>query len=53
MGKMFGMGLCIVGALVLAYLAMDAGDFYWVYLMGAALLGVLMGIIKNWPIEGR
>jgi hypothetical protein len=46
--KLIGMGVCVVLAFVLAVLSITAdGLIYMVYLMGAALLGVAAGLIKN------
>lgn len=48
-GKAIGIGLCALGAVVLAVFSMQSQDWYWLFLMGAALLGVAAGIIKNLP----
>lgn len=51
--KLLGIGLCVVGAVILAWFSIGADSFYWLYLMGAALLGVAAGIIKNLPEKER
>jgi nitrate/nitrite transporter NarK len=49
MRKTIGIVLCAVGAVVLAWLTTRSTDYYWMYLLLAALLGVAAGIIKNLP----
>jgi hypothetical protein len=51
--KMIGVGLCALGAVVLAWLSLESTSYYWVYLMLAALLGVAAGVIKNLPDRPR
>jgi uncharacterized YccA/Bax inhibitor family protein len=47
-GKVVGITICVVLALVLAWRSGSVGsDTYWIYLIVASLLGVLAGIIKN------
>jgi hypothetical protein len=53
MKKAIGITLCVIGAIVLAWLSIDATDYYWVYLVAAGLLGVAAGMIKNWPAPPR
>ncbi len=46
--KGIGMLICIVLAVGLAILSLNAGEvMYMVYLMIAGLLGILAGVIKN------
>lgn len=49
MQKTLGITLCVLGAIVLAVFSINAGDWYWLFLIFAALLGVAAGIIKNLP----
>lgn len=49
MHKTLGITLCVIGAIVLAVLSISAGEWYWLFLIAAALLGVAAGIIKNLP----
>jgi cytosine/uracil/thiamine/allantoin permease len=43
-----GIVVCIVLAVVLAWLSLSAGDtMYMVYLILAGLLGVIAGVLKN------
>lgn len=49
MNKTLGIMLCVIGAIVLAVLSINAGEWYWLFLIAAALLGVAAGIIKNLP----
>jgi hypothetical protein len=53
MNKTIGIILCVLGAIVLAWLSLDAPDHYWVFLMLASLLGVAAGVIKNLPEKRR
>lgn len=48
MMKLVGIGVCVVLAFILAVLSIGASSqFYLVYLVGAVLLGVVAGLIKN------
>jgi uncharacterized membrane protein len=49
MQKTIGITLCVIGAIILAVLSTSAGDWYWLFLIAAALLGVVAGLIKNLP----
>jgi hypothetical protein len=49
MQKTLAITLCVVGAVILAIFSINAGDWYWLFLIAAALLGVAAGIIKNLP----
>jgi hypothetical protein len=49
MQKTLGIVLCVLGAIVLAVFSISAGDWYWLFLTVAALLGVAAGVIKNLP----
>ncbi len=51
MKKTLGITLCVIGAIVVGYFALDSGDNYWVFLIIAGLLGMLAAIIKNWPVK--
>lgn len=51
MHKTIGILICVVLAIVLAGFSIQADDFYWLYLMGAGLLGVAAGVIKNLPTK--
>ncbi len=51
MNKTIGIILCVLGAIVLAWLSLDATDYYWVLLILAGLLGVAAGVIKNLPAK--
>jgi hypothetical protein len=49
MKRYLGIFGCGLGAAALAYFSISAGDSYWLYLIGAALLGVAAGLIRTWP----
>ncbi len=49
MKKIIGMTVCAALAVFLAWLSIDSGEWYWLYLIIAALLGVAAGVIKNLP----
>lgn len=53
MSKAIGITLCVIGAVILAWLSIHSGEYYWLYLMAAALLGVAAGVIKNLPDSRR
>lgn len=53
MHKTIGILLCVVAAIVLAWLSVSASDFYWAYMVAAGILGVAAGVIKNLPDSKR
>lgn len=53
MTKGVGIIVCVIGAVILAWFSMESGDAYWIFLIAAALLGVLAGVIKNLPDSRR
>ncbi|NJK81712.1 MAG: hypothetical protein HC876_02965 [Chloroflexaceae bacterium] len=53
MTRTIGIVLCLAGAVLLAWLSIVSNpDWYWIHLIGAGLLGVAAGIIRNWPERG-